>query len=114
MTTLRPFGPSVIFTALLRISTPRRMRSRASVEKRMSLAAIVIQLLERRNRVRRAVGSADDAQAVAFFHDEQVIAVDLDLGAGPLPEEDPVAGLDVEGGELTGFIATTGTHREDQ
>src|SRR5712671_5768606 len=47
MTTLRPFGPSVIFTALLRISTPRRMRSRASVEKRMSLAAIVIQLLKR-------------------------------------------------------------------
>src|ERR1700720_1869916 len=33
MTTLRPFGPSVIFTALLRISTPRRMRSRASVDR---------------------------------------------------------------------------------
>jgi hypothetical protein len=29
----------VIFTALLRISTPRRMRSRASVEKRTSFAA---------------------------------------------------------------------------
>jgi hypothetical protein len=74
----------------------------------MSLAAIVIQLLEGRNSVRRAVGSADDAQDVAFFHDEQVLAVDLDLGAGPLSEEDAVAGLDVERGELTGFIATPG------
>ena len=29
-TTLRPFGPSVTFTALARISTPRSIRSRAS------------------------------------------------------------------------------------
>ena len=41
ITTLRPFGPNVTFTALARISTPRRMRSRASVEKRTSLAAIL-------------------------------------------------------------------------
>ena len=40
MITLRPLGPSVIFTALERISTPRSMRSRTSVEKRTSLAAI--------------------------------------------------------------------------
>src|ERR1019366_4270735 len=66
-----------------------------------------------RSRSRRAVGSGDDAQDVAFLHDEQVIAVDLDLGAGPLSEEDAVAGLDVEGGELAGFIATTGTHSDD-
>ena len=38
--TLRPLGPSVILTALARMSTPRSMRSRASVEKRTSLAAI--------------------------------------------------------------------------
>ena len=38
--TLRPFGPSVTFTALARISTPRSMRSRASVENFTSLAAI--------------------------------------------------------------------------
>jgi hypothetical protein len=40
-TTLRPFGPRVTFTALLRISTPRSMRSRASTENLTSLAAIV-------------------------------------------------------------------------
>src|SRR5258707_9758298 len=40
-TTLRPFGPSVTFTALARMSTPRSMRSRASTENLTSLAAIV-------------------------------------------------------------------------
>ena len=39
-TTLRPLGPSVTLTALARISTPRSMRSRASVENLTSLAAI--------------------------------------------------------------------------
>src|SRR5215207_5536188 len=38
--TLRPFGPSVILTALLRTSMPRSMRSRASVENLTSLAAM--------------------------------------------------------------------------
>ena len=39
-TTLRPFGPSVTFTALARILTPRSMRSRASAANFTSLAAI--------------------------------------------------------------------------
>ncbi len=39
-TTLRPLGPRVTFTASARISTPRRMRSRASREKRTSFAAM--------------------------------------------------------------------------
>ena len=38
MTTLRPFGPSVTFTALASVSTPRNMRSRASVENLTSFA----------------------------------------------------------------------------
>src|SRR5690606_803844 len=33
------------------------------------------------------------AQDVGFLHDDQVFAVDLDLGAGPLAEQDAVAGL---------------------
>ncbi len=41
-TTLRPLGPSVTFTALLRMSTPRSILSRASTENLTSLAAIVI------------------------------------------------------------------------
>ena len=39
-TTLRPLGPSVTFTALARMSTPRSILSRASVENLTSLAAM--------------------------------------------------------------------------
>ena len=42
MTTLRPLGPSVTFTASARISTPRMMRSRASRPNFTSLAAICL------------------------------------------------------------------------
>jgi len=38
--TLRPLGPSVIFTAFANTSTPRIIRSRASAENFTSLAAI--------------------------------------------------------------------------
>ena len=112
MTTLRPFGPSVIFTALLRISMPRRMRSRRR-EKTDVFGSHCHSPLKERNRVRRDVGSVDDAEDVAFLHDEKVIAVDLDLGARPFSEEDAVASLDVKRDELAGFIAAAGTHSND-
>src|SRR3984893_13073897 len=40
ITTLRPLGPSVTFTALARISTPRSKQSRASPENLTSFAAL--------------------------------------------------------------------------
>src|SRR5450756_1031566 len=40
ITTLRPLGPSVTFTASARMSTPRSMRARASPPKRNSFAAM--------------------------------------------------------------------------
>jgi hypothetical protein len=51
------------------------------------------------------VDSADDAEDVAFLHDQQVFAVDLDFGARPLAEQHAVAGLDVERGNLAVFGA---------
>jgi hypothetical protein len=51
-TTLRPLGPSVTFTALLRMSTPRNILSRASVENFTSFAAIVFLLQESVSRGR--------------------------------------------------------------
>ena len=45
MTTLRPLGPSVTFTASARMSTPRSMRWRASPPNRTSLAAMYVYLL---------------------------------------------------------------------
>ena len=47
----------------------------------------------------------DDAHDVGLLHDEELLAVDLDLGARPLAEQDAVAGLDVERDELAGFVA---------
>ena len=42
ITTLRPFGPRVTFTASARMSTPRSMRARASPWNFTSFAAIVL------------------------------------------------------------------------
>src|SRR3954451_19210687 len=81
MTTLRPFGPSVTLTASARMSTPRMMRSRASRENLTSFAAMILAstfyaILEGWMEIR----SADDPEDVAFLHDQQILAVDLDLG----------------------------------
>src|SRR5260221_12967290 len=38
----------------------------------------------------------DHAHDVGFLHDDEVLAIELDLGARPLAEEHAVAGLDVE------------------
>src|SRR5438552_12130492 len=50
----------------------------------------------------------EHAQDVAFLHDQQVLAVQLDLGAGPLAEQDAVSGLDVERLDLAALIASAG------
>ncbi len=55
----------------------------------------------------------DDAHDIAFLHDQQVFAVDLDLGAGPFAEQDAVAGLDVERLDLAGIVARAGTYGDD-
>ena len=48
-----------------------------------------------------------------FLHDQQVFAVDLDLGARPFAEQDLVAGLDVERGDLAVFGAGAGADGDD-
>src|SRR5271165_6057488 len=116
MTTLRPLGPRVTLTALARMLTPRSMRSRASVEKYTSLAAMVSALSFRlgcsgTGGSRRA--SDQDAQDVAFLHDQQIFAFQLDLAAGPLAEQDAVAFLQVERMDLAILIAGAGADGED-
>src|ERR1051326_491839 len=109
-TTLRPLGPSVTFTALASTSTPRSMRSRASVENRTSLAAIrlLLEFLCVSGEV-----SGDHAHDVGLLHNEELVAVDLDLGAGPLAEQHAIAGLDVDRNELAGLVAAAGTDGDD-
>src|SRR3546814_18319466 len=41
-------------------------------------------------------GALEHAHDVRLLHDQQVLAVELDLGSGPLAEQHPVAGLAVE------------------
>src|SRR3954452_22731447 len=108
MTTLRPFGPSVTFTASARLSTPRSILSRASEEKRTSLAAIAVAPDELGIAERVGALRGDHAHDVGFLHDQKVLAVDTHLGARPLAEQDAVAGLHVEGDDLAGFVASAG------
>src|SRR5262249_42983928 len=104
-TTLRPFGPSVTRTALARVSTPRSIRSRASVENLTSLAAIGIFL--RKNLL------GDHAHDVGLLHDQELVAVELHLGARPLAEQNLVAGLDVDRDQLAVLVASAGPNGDD-
>src|SRR6266404_5825523 len=109
-TTLRPFGPKVTLTASVRMSMPRSIRSRASVPSRTSLAAMIVS-----SSALVASGSAavDDTHDVGFLHDHQLLAVDLDLGARPLPEQDAIAGLDIERVNLAVLAASPRPDRDD-
>src|SRR4051812_22375402 len=134
-TTLRPLGPRVTFTALARMSTPRNILSRASTPNLTSLDAIlktpfVILVAGRDRRPGRAGGGmglamrrlgglalghdgfVDHAHDVGLLHDQEVLAVDLDLGARPLAEQHAVADLDVDRNELAGLVAAAWAHRD--
>ena len=118
--TLRPFGPSVTLTALLRMSTPRSMRSRASLENLTSLADMIsIPEIERKadGGVRPPSSSRrrafDHAHDVGFLHDQEVLAVDLDFRAGPFAEQDPVAGFQFERLKLAALVAGAGPDGDD-
>src|SRR6266851_2878161 len=106
MTTLRPFGPSVTRTALARVSTPRNMRSRASVENLTSLAAMIgYSLLLAR--------FVDDAHHVGFLHDDELFTVQLDFRARPFAEQDAIALLHVERMQRAVLAAGAGTDSDD-
>src|SRR5215217_1350701 len=106
-TTWRPFGPSVTLTASLRVWTPLSILARASVENRTSLAAIAAVSLLRwlSGGLGRGGALLEHAHDVAFLHDQQLVAVELDLGAGPLAEQDAVAGLDAQRDEVALLVA---------
>src|ERR1700744_508232 len=112
MTTLRPFGPSVTFTASARMSTPRNMRLRASSPKRTSLAAICLFLILDSGGFGERWCAFDDAEQVALLHDQKVLPVELHLGAGPLAEQHPIASLHVEGDDRALLIARPGPGRD--
>src|ERR1700729_2668553 len=118
--TLRPFGPSVTLTALLRISTPRNKRSRASDEKRTSLADMMFNpWLGMRGRVGssrlflRGACALDHTHDVGLLQDQKILAVDLDLGAGPFAEQYPVARFEFERDQLAALVPSARPHGDD-
>src|SRR5580704_3845420 len=138
-TTLRPFGPSVTRTALARMSTPRSILSRASTENLTSLAAMNVSpdcgqraprvglgardlIVWNEDEGGAAVGSGglllghrgvEHAHDVALLHDQELDAVDLDLGSRPLAEQHPVADLEVDRDQLAGLVAPAGPDGDD-
>src|ERR1700686_697764 len=118
--TLRPFGPSVTLTALLRISTPRSIRSRASEAKRTSLADMMVNpLSEMRGQAAsgrlflRSACALDHTHDVGLLHDQKVLAVNLDLGAGPFAEQHPVARFEFEWDQLAALVPSARPHGDD-
>src|ERR1700722_20713058 len=55
----------------------------------------------------------DDAEDIGFLHDEPILAVDDDLGAGPFAEQHAVADLHVERLDLSALLARARTDRQN-
>src|SRR6202167_5408659 len=110
-TTLRPFGPSVTLTALARMSTPRSILSRASVENLTSFEAILALLISA-FPLSRSLSSGDHAHDVGLLHDQEFLAFELDLGARPFAEQHAVAGLEADRNDLAILVTAAGAYRD--
>src|SRR5258707_8778547 len=66
-----------------------------------------------RGRVSKTGMSGDDAHDVGLLHDQQLLAIELDLGAGPFAEQHAVAGLEVDRDQLAVFVTTAWSDRGD-
>ena len=56
----------------------------------------------------------DDSHDVGLLHDEEFLTVDLDLGARPFAEQNPVTGLDVDGNELARLVTAARPNGDDR
>src|SRR6266550_1047632 len=104
MTTFRPLGPSVTFTASASLSTPRFRRARASVLNSRYLAAMSVLPPEECLREFR-----DD---VGFFDQDDLFVVQLDLRATVLPVDDAVPNLQLHRDGLA-LLPPAGPHGDD-
>src|SRR5258707_11972533 len=104
MTTFRPLGPSVTFTASANWSTPRFRRARASVLNSKYLAAMSVLPPEECLRELR-----DD---VGFFDQDDLFVVQLALRAAVLPVDDPFPHLQLHPDRLA-LLPPARTHGDD-
>src|SRR5205085_10591065 len=93
------------------MSMPWSIRSRASVPRRISLAAMFA--LQWLSSFRIRGGVINHAHDVGFLHDHEVLAIELDLGARPFPEQHAVARLDVKRVQLAVRVARAGADGDD-
>src|SRR5690606_17967318 len=89
MTTLRPLGPSVTFTAFARALTPARILLRADSSYAISFAAISQLLL---NSLKSDL-LLDNAEDVVLAQDQMLNSVELHFGAGIFAKKHSVARL---------------------
>src|SRR6185503_6736219 len=102
-TTLRPLGPRVTFTASARRLMPRRIDCRDSSPYVICFAMSLNSLS----------GLRLNGQHLVLAHDEDFVAVDLQVRAGVLAEQDPVPRLDVRGDLPSVGQGRAGAHGED-
>jgi hypothetical protein len=55
----------------------------------------------------------NDALDVGLLHDQELFAVDLDLGARPFAEQHAITFFDINRNELAGLVAATRTDGND-
>src|SRR6201999_3226839 len=60
----------------------------------------------------RSLAALENAHVVGLLHDQEFLAVDLHLGAGPLAEQHEVAGLHFRGDALATVVQGARTHRD--
>src|SRR3954462_3396220 len=116
-TTLRPLGPRVTFTASASWLTPRRIAWRdcspyticfaidVLLNSQISCDWLLLGLL--------GFGVVDDRKDFVLAHDEVFLAIELDLLARVLAEENAVAGLDVERDALAVVLDLAGAGRDN-
>src|SRR5258705_6122100 len=104
MTTFRPLGPSVTFTASANWSTPRFRRARASVLNSRYLAAMSVLPPEECLRELR-----DD---VGFLDQDDLFVVQLDLRAAVLPVDDAIPNFQLHRDRLA-LLPSAGSHGDD-
>src|SRR5579872_2539244 len=97
-TTFRPLGPSVTFTASASWLTPRRIACRDCSPYTICFAISVFSCSSRLQLLFLLFGGAtfNHGEDFVFAHDEIFLAIELDLLAGVLAEQDEIAGFDVQ------------------
>src|SRR5262249_25008330 len=121
MTTLRPFGPIVALTAAAITLTPRSKAARPSSLNitcfGMCASFSIVERMDRASCPGRCecarLDLVDDAQHVLFPHDQVLLVLYLDLGAGVLAQEDAVASLHVQRDLLALVVHLAGSDRDD-